>query len=234
MQNLQHKEQSNQYYSSVSDQYDKLMDSAAVNFRVRSFVKEYFARNIAAKNLMDFGGGTGADLTWLLEQDRRVWFCEPSKGMLAQAKNRLNYIRGNDRVIILSEDRTDFSSWKTNPPVEERLDAVLANFAVLNCIENLEALFQSLSTILKPEGSLCVLVLKNNPKVVLKNYFRPLISSLLKGTTIIQRIKNGENEFPVFIYRYSFIQKCASDFFRVEYMKEIPDSPFTFVHFVRK
>jgi ubiquinone/menaquinone biosynthesis C-methylase UbiE len=110
---------------------------------VRSVVSNEFGALVKGTNVLDFGGGTGLDLNWLTDL-YRVFFLEPSVNMrhVAQSKWSTNV------KIFFVENNIDFNTWRpTNLPFAEKMDGVLMNFAVLNCIKEIDLLFEKIAIV---------------------------------------------------------------------------------------
>ncbi|HXB43424.1 MAG TPA: methyltransferase domain-containing protein, partial [Puia sp.] len=112
---------------------------------VRKYVGKIFNENISSGNILDFGGGTGLDLPWLLGDKYKVYFLEPSSKMRSIAEKS---VFENTRTPFFIQENTDFNDWtENNLPLDEKMNGVLANFAVLNCIPDIDRLFEKLSLI---------------------------------------------------------------------------------------
>lgn len=172
---------SQSFYNAISGDYDAILDNISSNQQVRERVAQHFTKNVKGKNIMDFGGGTGADLPWLLEGGFRVFFCEPSEGMQQKAKEWVKNNAKDSLVTFSNEQDVDFSRWTPNRlPVPEPMDGALANFAVLNCIFDIDRLFKSLSLVIKPEGLLLITVIDTRlPQLLFKYPMKVLLRVLL-------------------------------------------------------
>jgi ubiquinone/menaquinone biosynthesis C-methylase UbiE len=155
------------YYDLIADDYDSILEQT--DKRVRSKVAEKFKRVTPSGTVLDFGGGTGLDLQWLAEKYTRVYFCEPSAGMKNKAIERTDKSVHKGKIVFVDDAFSDFKKWETNGPFDEKVDAILANFAVVNCIDDITGLFKSLSLVIKPGGNLMILVLENRFLKLLKH-----------------------------------------------------------------
>src|SRR6185503_4690046 len=153
-------------------------------------VADKFCGIVKAAAVLDFGGGTGLDLDWLSNNNRTIFFCEPSIGMRERAIYDHKNLPG-DTVIFLDDFAADFRQWHLRLPFAVKVDAVLLNFAVLNCIPDIELLFQNLAMVVKPGGHIIALVLtKNFSKIVKGNFWRFLKSFINhEAASIIVRYK---------------------------------------------
>jgi SAM-dependent methyltransferase len=147
------------FYDEIADHYDNLMDQEIGNRITRQKVADKFCNLIHSGEILDFGGGTGLDLEWLTHKGYRIIFSEPSGKMREKAfelnKNTLH----NPDLVILDSNKTDFTKWHRELPFLQKVDAILANFAAINCIPDIELLFRNLALVLKPGGQLLALIL---------------------------------------------------------------------------
>ena len=216
------------YYDEIAVQYDEILDRDVANRVTREKVKAAFCKLVPAGLVLDFGGGTGKDLQWLTENGYRVIFCEPSVNMREKAIS-LNY-KG---IAVLENKASNFLTWETEPPFTEKVDAILANFAVINSIPDLKLLFKNLSLIIKPGGHLLMLVLRNTLKKRWRTQRAAAILSLFTGSTITTDIRFNQHLQRVYLYTTRRIKKDAQRYFHFKgyYLKE---SGFILMHFIPK
>lgn len=186
---------SNSFYNSVASEYDAQMKANAINERVRAKVAEYFQSVVNGKCVMDFGGGTGADLQWL-SQNHDITFCEPSEGMRKFAIER---IKKNERIHFLDNGLTDFNKWDGST-FPEKFDGVLANFCVFNVIGDVKTLFTKLEAILNDDGCIIGLMLDTTPGGILKQYIKTFIGSFIKNETPSLTVKHNEAKHTVYLH----------------------------------
>ena len=165
------------YYNSIAGQYNNMVDKNS-DKAVREKVANRFCSIVQNAAVLDFGGGTGLDLKWLAENNNQIFFCEPSKAMreiaISTCKNLLT-----QNIIFLDDLTADFRQWKRHLPFVEKADAVLANFAVLNCIPDIELLFQNLGPFIKDGGNIIALILTKNFKRRLMSNFKSALRSVI-------------------------------------------------------
>ena len=75
------------YYDIIAKDYNSHMTISDNN--IRNYTIKSFKDNIPNGNILDFGGGTGLDLPFLVPDKYKVQFLEPSLNMRAIAKNSL-------------------------------------------------------------------------------------------------------------------------------------------------
>src|ERR1700730_15731430 len=119
------------FYNIIAGHYNgQLTDS---DKHIRTVISTKFKKLVKGINILDFGGGTGLDFYWLAK-NYTVFFLEPSINMRNNAQNNSD---ANDNIIFL-ENNNDFNKWNDNNlPFTEKMDGVLMNFAVLNCIKEI-------------------------------------------------------------------------------------------------
>jgi hypothetical protein len=129
-------------YDLLAENYDGKMSSDVNNNRIREFVwsasKPYIARD---HTVLDFGGGTGLDLSWLSSKAGTVMVCEPSVKMRTTAIEKTKTEQLNNVFFMES---VDFRNWEMDKPFPSKIDFVLSNFAVLNSILYIEGLYREL------------------------------------------------------------------------------------------
>jgi ubiquinone/menaquinone biosynthesis C-methylase UbiE len=153
-----------------------------------------FLDNIPNGNILDFGGGTGLDLTWLLTPNYSVKFLEPSSNMRSLAKVA---VADNWQQPVFIEENIDFHIWSSDSlPFEEKVVGILANFSVLNCIKDIDCLFEKLALVCDNNCRVVATVLDTRAmrmlkthslKVALKRFFkRPLVTETKYNCAIQQ------------------------------------------------
>ena len=133
---------SNDYYDAVADEYDNILLADDSNKIVRKKISQYVLGIQGINTIMDFGGGTGLDLTWMAEQFEVV-FCEPCRKMRTKAEALVETSLTDARINILNDQDSNYLHWNDDLLNKiARPEAVLANFAVLNSISDLETMFE--------------------------------------------------------------------------------------------
>jgi SAM-dependent methyltransferase len=106
--------------------------------------------------VLEVGGGTGEDATFLAERGFEVLLTDPSPTMVKLAQEKLAPL-GSAAEIAAGEEMQDFAERYL---VSKRplFDGVFSNFAPLNCVVNLKPVAGGLAQVLKP-GAAAMLVL---------------------------------------------------------------------------
>jgi len=153
------------FYDLHAADYNNRM--SASDSKVRGAVRDCFIKYTNKGKVLDFGGGTGLDLPWLCKQYDKVFFIEPSAGMRAEARKLI--FPGCAPIFV--DENLDFNDWEyPKLPFTEKMDGILANFAVFNCIQNIDVLFHRLSLLSFPGAHLVINVLNTSPKKMLTTY----------------------------------------------------------------
>ena len=235
---MQHKtpsaiiEQNISYYNDIAGQYNEMLNKNPDRL-IREKVANKFCSIVKEATVLDFGGGTGLDLKWLTNNNDTIFFCEPSEGMREQAIcNHKNLPNGN--VIFLNNSATDFRQWHMQLPFVEKVDAILSNFAVLNCIPDIELLFQNFALVVKPGGNIIALVLTKNLKKILTENFRSLLKSFIHHESASITISYKKQHQTVYIYSINEIIKASKKYFNFCSGEVFSASGFTLIHLARK
>lgn len=214
------------FYNEIANEYDAIMEKERSNEVVRRQVADKFLDTVAPGRVLDFGGGTGGDLGWLTDHCYHVLFCEPSTRMKQVAITRHNNMILPGHVEFLSGIAVDFTSWNTNLPFYPPADAILANFAVINCIEDIALLFRNLALVIRPGGCLIALVLR--PKLL------HTVRSLAGLSPDTLEIRYKQHAQTVFVHTMGAIRKASRTHFSFSSRKSLRGTVFSLIHLTRK
>jgi SAM-dependent methyltransferase len=210
------------FYDAVATEYNSHMTDN--DRKARAIISKAFVAQVKSGNVLDFGGGTGLDLPWLAANKHyHVFFLETSAGMRAVAKQNMQST-GNIRFM---EDYIDFNDWTAaNLPFPEKMDGILANFAVLNSIQNLDAFFENISMICNHGCRLFLTVLDSRLPAVFKRY--PLKTSLKYITQKKLAITNNYNDVKhtTYIHALSALKAASKNQFNYISYSPVPFSNF--------
>jgi SAM-dependent methyltransferase len=222
------------YYNEIAEDYDRILEEDDSNKMVRRKVTGRILEKMKAGKILDFGGGTGKDLEWMTRTGFQVVFCEPSPGMRQKAMGYSTTNLNNDQVIFLPDSHTDFNTWVIHPPLAEKVDAILANFAVLNNIPNLADLFNSLALVLRPGGYLFALVLDPSDKSRERiSYWSALKASLFGSTPSFFTTYMGGSQ-KVYLHRLNKILQASAKNFNSMTSESFPPTGFMLIQLMRK
>ncbi|HVT84722.1 MAG TPA: class I SAM-dependent methyltransferase [Chitinophagaceae bacterium] len=222
------------YYDGIAPEYDRFLDKDSSNETIRQEVAREFHKKVGSGLVLDFGGGTGKDLQWLTEKGYRVIFCEPSSKMREKAIDLINKNISVNNISILPEEKTDFTQWNVHAPSSEKADAILANFAVLNCIPNLDLLFKNLSIILNPNGHFFALILKSDFKNRWKSNRINAITSLFLGEAVKMSVKFYATKHTVTLHTIRQISKVSKPWFNFTCHPLQSTNNFSLIYLIRK
>lgn len=226
---------SNEYYNSISYKYDDILNSNPLNIKIRNEVKQYFLINIRGKYVLDLGGGTGKDLEWLTKAGYNVLFCEPADGMRNIAIENNKDLESFGCVTFLKSDTSDYHKWsKDKPPFNEKVDAILSNFAVLNSINELEMLSKKLSLVTHSGSHFIFAVLNLNLRRFLSRNILGIIISVLYGDGLSIKIRDGELSLKTYLHTKRKLIRSMKKHFN--YVRSFPLTGriFNLYNFVRK
>ncbi len=126
---------------------------AAQRRTVREALMREFPR---AGRILELGGGTGEDASFLAERGYEVLLTDPSPTMVGIANAKLGPL-GARAEIAAAEDMQTFAE-RHFAEGGERFEGAFSNFAPLNCVVDLSQTARGLAQLLKP-GAPAMLVL---------------------------------------------------------------------------
>lgn len=166
--------------------------------------------------ILELGGGTGADATFLAERGFEVLLTDPSPTMVELAKTKLAPL-GSLAKVAAAEDMEEFAA---NHLAEggAQFDGTFSNFAPLNCVADLGPVARGLARLLKPGAS---------AMLVLFGTFCPgeMIVEVLRGRPhlALRRCKRGATparlanyEFNVVYHRRAELMRAFAPWFVLE------------------
>jgi SAM-dependent methyltransferase len=170
------------FYDLIAEDYDHYLSEA--DRQVREIVKDEFLTKVNGKNVLDFGAGTGLDMLWLSSNYDHLFFLEPAINMREIAKRSTADTR---HKIIFVEDHLDYSSWTPSDlPFATKLDGVLANFGVLNCIADISLFFDKIALLCNAGCYFIATVVDSTLKAVIKYYsLKTVIQNLLNDQAVV-------------------------------------------------
>ena len=150
-------ERSDVFYDRVAGEYDQHMSRKSSDALTRAAFVELVTRHVeSGSTLLDFGCGTGLDAAEYLQRGYRVHAYDNSTGMMARLQARCEpHIASG----ALSTYTGDYSAFLDRLPLTPSPQAVVSNFAVLNLIRDVDALFSAFARHLAPPGWLILSIL---------------------------------------------------------------------------
>ncbi len=170
----------------------------------------------ARSHILELGGGTGEDATYLAKLGFEMLLTDPSPAMVTRAKAKLEPL-GARAEIVAGEEMEDFAA--SYPSEGKKMfDGAFSNFAPLNCIADLKPVARGLARLLKP-GAPAMLVLFGT--------FCPgeMVTEVLRGRPhmVLRRCTHGEAaarlgkcEFHVIYHRHAALRRVFAPWFVLE------------------
>jgi len=166
--------------------------------------------------ILELGGGTGEDASFLAEHGNTVLLTDPSPTMVAIASQKLAPL-GSKADVVAGEDLEEFAqSYRSSQ--KPLFDGAFSNFAPLNCVTDLRSVARGLASLLKP-GAPAMLVLFGTCCPA------EMIVETLRGRPdqALRRLKHGtvparlaKREFQVIYHRRSDLVRAFTPWFELE------------------
>jgi SAM-dependent methyltransferase len=167
-------------------------------------------------HILELGGGTGEDASFLAERGFDMLLTDPSPAMVTQAKAKLAPFGGRAEVAA-GEEMVDFAARYLSAG-GARFDGAFSNFAPLNCVADLGPVARGLATLLKPgatamlvlfgtfcPGEMVVETLRGRPQLALRR---------CKRGAALARLAN--REFHVVYHRRAAVVRAFAPWFVLE------------------
>jgi len=222
------------YYNIIADKYNSLMTGES-DRHVREAVSKVFKKTVHHGNILDFGGGTGLDLPWLIEHKMyKIFFLEPSAGMRAVAEESIPEME-NVNTLIFVKEATDISKWSDKQlPFNEQMEGVLANFAVLNCIKNIRELFDKIALICNKGCVVLATVLDSRRWKIIKRYpIKTKLSAIFTTNAVIYNRYNGTGH-ATYLHTKQQFKEAAGAYFTFDSYEPIGSSNFALLKLRKK
>ncbi len=167
-------------------------------------------------HILEVGGGTGDDASFLAERGWNVLHTDPSPTMVSLARNKLEPL-GSYAEVASAEEMDQFASRYLSSGGRQ-FDGAFSNFAPLNCVSDLEPVACGLARLLKP-GAIAMLVLFGTlcPAEMLVEILhgRPG-QAFRRGKRGEVRARLGQSEFHVVYHRRAEIVHAFAPWFKLE------------------
>jgi SAM-dependent methyltransferase len=232
--NVQISMQNISYYDKIAENYDTILNDDVNNKIIRETVADRFSSLVKDGCVLDFGGGTGRDLGWLVQHRYQILFCEPSVGMREIAINRITNEFPDAMITFFDNDKSNFRNWNNNYPFERKVDAIIANFAVINCIPDIQLLFDKLALSIKPGGTVLALLLDNSLLKRLRSNLKGTIKSFFTGSPISIFIDYNDKQQQVFVHTSAKIREIVKNKFDFIHIERLRQFGFCLIHLRRK
>jgi ubiquinone/menaquinone biosynthesis C-methylase UbiE len=226
---VKNKESIHSFYESIAKEYDGQLTSN--DTKARKEIAQLFDDQLTGGTVLDFGGGTGLDLPWLLASQKKIFFLEPSSSMRAVAKEKFRNTPG----VEFLENRLDFNAWSAEKlPFNEKVKGVVANFAVINCIKNIDLFFEKISLVAEKDSSMMITIIDPRFHAVMKNYsILTALRLFVSGTvTILNRNKDMYHE--TYLHSLDTFRRAAQKYFQINSIITVSFSDFIVIALKKK
>jgi SAM-dependent methyltransferase len=147
------------YKSHTGAEYFKRITALELNRRVRSAYQDLVLRIAPpGATLFDFGAGPGIDARFFAERGFTVDAYDVDPKMCEFFAAHCRDFIDSGRITLGGGGYQEFLARK-NPSVERRVDLIISNFAPLNQVDDLHALFAKFHALTGPQGKALVSVL---------------------------------------------------------------------------
>ncbi len=222
------------YYDKIASDYDLILNQNRDNKIVREKTASKFKNIVKGDSVLDFGGGTGLDLDWLSKENYRIIFCEPSREMRLIAINRQINELPHANIQFLDDSEVDFRNWNDEFPFKEKVDAILANFAVVNCIPDIKLFFEKIALAVKPGGIVIALILKNGLLRRLQSNLKGTLKSVFTGYPTRFYVDFKGNRQLVYIHTTKSIRRASARNFELKQVEQFLKFGYALIHLERK
>jgi ubiquinone/menaquinone biosynthesis C-methylase UbiE len=217
-----------EYYDHIADKYNDIQINTSLHMKIREQVADLFKSIVKGGSVLDFGGGTGMDLPWLCEAGYQVFFYEPSQEMKKNAINAIEKYNLNQHVNIIDS--------VTDGKLKNNIGSVLANFAVLNSIQNISSTFEYFSKILEPKGTIFILVIDTrlNKLLLSKKYFIKTLFKIIFNKSLTTSISHNSIRHCVYLHFIKDYRNASEKWFEIKKITPLGGYGFLLIQFCRK
>jgi SAM-dependent methyltransferase len=136
---------------SFDDRFGSWLSVAAQRRAVRAELLAAFA---TGAHVLEIGGGTGEDASWLTRNGRTVLLTDPSPAMVRIAAAKLAPLGAPAPLTLSAENLSTLA----DALGEQLLDGAFSNFAALNCVRDLSPVARGLARLVRPHGVVVLVV----------------------------------------------------------------------------
>jgi SAM-dependent methyltransferase len=224
------------FYNSIAGHYNQQLIEEERDVKTRGTFARFFKQQVSRGRVLDFGGGTGLDLPWLLEAGFDVYFCEPAVKMREVAEEFVKQNVSKEKVVFLETEKTDFYTWnENNLPTGVPVDAILANFGVLNYIDDLTSLFGKFNLVIEKGGSVFISVLHPPLLKMMSKQFWSVVKAWYTGQKIKMSSQYNGQIHHALIHSIAELQKTSRQYFEFKTCQRLPsNSDFLIVHLIKR
>jgi SAM-dependent methyltransferase len=148
-------------FDAVAKTYDDTFTGTTLGRWLRSSVRAYISKYFAVGDLvLELGCGTGEDAVWLADRGIAVHATDVSPAMLEETRKKVMCRNNSTKVAVslLNLSEVDTNSPPPRPAAvgvdgtRDTYDGVLANFGVLNCLDEWDSLSGGLARVVRRGG----------------------------------------------------------------------------------
>jgi ubiquinone/menaquinone biosynthesis C-methylase UbiE len=211
-------------FTRQSVKFDALYSADTIIQYKRDRVRKHLQQLLKpASIVLELNSGTGEDAVWLAQQGHHVHATDIAEGMQQQLIQKIKALNLQDKITyelisftqLENLQASEKSSFQNLISLQQRYDHIFSNFAGLNCTGELDKVLSSFSSLLKPGGTVTLVIL---PKFCLweflllfKGKFKTAFRRLFSAKGVKAHVE-GEH-FTCWYYNPSFvIQQLQTDF----------------------
>ena len=216
------------FYDSIADKYDHQLTED--DKKAREEISTIFRENVPQGTVLDIGCGTGLDLPWLLSSGYDVIALEPSDMMRNIAMKKYS----GERVHFV-EKNLNFKLWSEQQlPFDKKLDGLLANFAVLNCIKDVRKFFDKAALLCKPNAHAVITIINPVFASIVRNY-SPIVALRLVFSNSLTILNKNEGIYhETYLHTITAIRRACQKDFDIKSITPISFSNFMAMTLSRK
>lgn len=173
-----------------SQDFDSLYrDNSIIRYkraRVRSHLTRYLKNE---SRILELNCGTGEDAIYLASHGHYIHATDISNGMLSKLRGKAELLQLTDRITSENCSYNELRSLYNRGPY----DCIFSNFAGLNCTNQLKDVLASFDQLLKPQGTITLVLL---PKFCLWEF---MLLFRGKWKTAFRRLIAGKSGAPAHI-----------------------------------
>ncbi len=109
--------------------------------------------------ILELGCGTGEDAIWLAERGMRVIATDASEAMLSVARQKALSAGLKDTIQFFHLDLNSAEAGLPSPKETGRFDGIVANFGVINCLEDRQALARAMAAATRQDAKIVLTVM---------------------------------------------------------------------------
>jgi ubiquinone/menaquinone biosynthesis C-methylase UbiE len=183
--------------------------------RVRTHVQSFLPQG---SSILELNSGTGEDAIFFAREGHRVHATDIAEGMQARLREKIAATGLTDRISAERISFTDLANLQQKGPY----DLIFSNFAGLNCTRQLDKVLQSFAPLLKPGGTVTLVILPPfslwESLMIFRGNFKTAFRRLLSGRKGAPAHVEGVH-FRCWYYSPSFVRrvlKSSYDLLKLE------------------